>query len=1120
MTWKGIRGTLRWTILLLLIGVIVAGGIAARWWAAKDQWLADLIQTQVAASIPDCVIEFEAARFVDTGHIELTHLQLHDRKSGMELLRIPRVVVEIETSILRTHRRIVVREIMVQSPEASLFRDADERWNWASVRIQPPPSAISPTWVIRNGTLRIGCVSPMDGKMRAMALQGIQVSFEPDSFQNYGFIGTSVAEGVGPLQWAGHVDTHSGEWSLRGSAGEVRLNDSLLDLAGRFVPQVQEKLTELRATNRAFLAQSQEYSPRHEAATASPARTTAAVTLENGGTALLRADLSVQFEAGQSAQGAPLYFDLQGMIAHGHVSDALLPIPLYDLEGRFRITPDLVEIHSLKAANGPSTLFVNGQANRSDNGWAKDFQIQAAQLQLDERIRSFLWGQLAASFDMLSPSGTFDVDVQLAHIPGQRPTCLINKFKVIDCRALCDYFRYPVEHIHGEVTQKGSAFLLNLRGEAGGHAASLTGTIDLPNPDRNLDLRISTADFPFDTTVSNALQRPEQQVIRKVLESLNLRGTVKSSIVDLIRGPETGDKVAICLQAELVDGSLNYVGFPYEVSGLKGKLIYNPLQRNTWIFEDVSGVHGETRISGRGFYDLEQGPGQLALEMAVLQAVLDHDLEKASVTASPSLSAVWNDFSLKGIVDIDQVLVTWAPDIPCDVTLEGIHWNGGQFMSAAIPYRWNNVSGTLTWKDQRLKIHTLHGEHNGTYLLINGATPNSAFIEIEPSPDVAWRMFLDERILHIVKLSPDDELRRAMPEFVGRTLQSVDLRGTVDLSLGLDVKGWQKPDLVTASWSALTALKENTLMAGVALNNVTGNVVHRGSWDGQNLLMEGYLELDSLNSLELSFQKARGPFQFKNNRLTLGTPRLSGNEPVHHQSNPYRREQLRAGLYGGQIGLDIDISMGDIGRPPRYQLDITVNDAELGDWAREHGMNSQRLMGKVNGVLQASGQADSSRATTGAGWIQITPAALYELPVFAQMFTVLSFRPAQPGDAAFKYAYGDFTIRDEMFEFTKIELWGDAISLVGRGNVGYAGTKASSLELDFYSMANNRIPFLGPLVKAVSDRWIRVQVFGTVSQPVARVQPRIPYLNDAFSGFMQALESGQPQRTPPRSLPR
>jgi len=1108
-------------VLLLLVGVITAGGLMARWWTAKDQILADMIHQYLETSIPACQFEFEAARFVDTGHVELTHLQVHARATGMELLRVPRIVVEIETEILRTHRRIVVREIMIQSPEALVFRDATQRWNWDAVKIEPPPSAISPAWIIRNGTVRVGCISPRDGKMRSMTWQGIQIALAPNSFQNYSMIGTSVAEGLGPLQLAGTIDTHSGEWNLRGTAGEIRLNDPLLDLAGRFTPQVQEKLVELRATSQALLAQSQESRPIRSVSAPKDEASHPNSVPPGEAASLLRADLSLQFTAGQKSLQDPVEYDVQGVISHGHISDILLPVPLYDLEGRFRLTPDSVEISHLKAANGPSTLFVNGTSHKRASGWEKDFHVRATQLQLDERIRGFLWGQLAKSFDILSPSGTFDIDVRVAHVPGHSPHCVINKFKLIDCRALCDYFRYPVERVNGEIRQEENRYLLDMRGEAGGHALSMSGTIDLSNPQRDIDLHLRTAGFPFDNSIQNALQRPEQQGVRKVIDSLHLQGNLKTAAIEIVRGAETEGKVIVCIQCELVGGTMNYAGFPYEITGLSGTLSYNPLERDTWLFDNVSGMHGETRVSGRGFYDRSEGPDQLALELSVLQAELDHDLEKASVTASPSLASVWKEFGIKGQIDIDKVLVTWAAGTPCDVVLEGVHWNGGQFLSTTLPYLWQNVSGTLAWKDKRLKIHTLHGEHNGTYLLINGAAPDSAFIEIEPSTDVAWRMFLDERILHVIKLNPDDELRRAVPGLIAQTLKTIDLHNPIDLSLGLEVKGWLKsPGLITASWSALAALKENSLMAGVTLNNVTGNVVHRGSWDGANLWMEGYVELDSLNTLELSFQKARGPFQLKNNRLTLGTPKLSGNEPVHHQSNPYQREQLRANAYGGQVGVDVDVTLANDPSQVNYQLEVNVNDAELGDWAREHGMNSQRLMGKVNGVLQASGKGNTSRATTGAGWIQITPAALYELPVFAQMFTVLSFRPAQPGDAAFKYAYGDFTIHDDMFEFSKIELWGDALSLVGRGNVGYAGTRASSLELDFYSMANNRIPFLGPLVKAVSDRWIRVQIFGTVAQPVARIQPRIPYLNDTFASFMQALESGQTQRTPPRPIRR
>jgi hypothetical protein len=155
----------------------------------------------------------------------------------------------------------------------------------------------------------------------------------------------------------------------------------------------------------------------------------------------------------------------------------------------------------------------------------------------------------------------------------------------------------------------------------------------------------------------------------------------------------------------------------------------------------------------------------------------------------------------------------------------------------------------------------------------------------------------------------------------------------------------------------------------------------------------------------------------------------------------------------------------------------------------------------------------------GQGWVQIMPAALYELPVFAQMFSTLAGRPPQPGDAAFTYAYGDFEIHEGLFDFSKIELVGDALSLVGRGTVGYAGPRASELKLDFYSMMTNRVPFLGPLVSVLGDRWIRVEVYGTVSQPRAMIQPRIGLLDNLFSEFMQDTSAGRRRRTPPVPMP-
>jgi hypothetical protein len=1099
--------------VLLLIGVIAAGGAAVHWWAAKDGLLACAVRQKLSETLEGCEPDFESLRFIDASQLELTHLRLRSLRDRAELLHVARLTIEIDPDILRDYRRVLIREIVAQAPEAYLLKDVSGRWNWAGVQLKQPTGSVSPRWRIHNGTVRFGLQASPTSPASMLLCQGIEAQMIPRSQRRYDVQGQGVAETLGAMRVAGLVDGQSGEWRLAGTADEIRLGDPLLDLASRFVPQIQQQLAQLRSRNQALLAQS---SARQAPRTAD--RAGGAVS-SSPSTALLRADVALRFAAGQSGAGAPLHYECEGDVQNGHISDLLLPAPLYDLTGGFRLTPESLEIRHLKAANGPSTLLVDGAARKTAAGWGKSFSIQAMQLQLDDRIRGFLWGPLADLFELLSPAGTFNLDIGLEQAPAQPLVGALRKFAAVNCRICCKYFQYPVENISGQITQSGSAFHVSLQGEANGWPAKIAGVVDGRSTHRTIDLHLEVPRLPVDGALQAALAQPEQLPIRKTLESLRVAGMAENVQVDIVRGAESRGKVAICIRGEFKEGTLNYVGFPYEITNLRGRLVYDPLTRDTWLFQDVQGEHGSARLSGRGLFDLEGEAGALALELSAVQAPLDHDLQKACAAASPRLGAIWTDCAIKGVIDLDRITIGWTPGAECQVGLDGIRWTQGEFQPAKFPYAWNNVSGTLQWDGQRLRIHSLHGDHNGTYLLINGAAPDSAFVEIAPDKARAWQFHAED--LNVRKLTIDEEFIKIVPPSVADALRTADIKNTVDLRVGpLDLSGWNAdPNLVTASWSVFVTLQDNTLSAGLPLSRVTGNVkVHQARWDGKQLDMEGYGELSSLRALDMPFRNVQGPFLVRENRLAIGTPKLSGNEPAYDPRNPYRQSALKADLYGGQVSLDIDSTMTGGVRGAPYQLELSVFDVELGMWAREHSRSPQKLMGKINGLLQTAGRGDDSLSTTGTGWIQITPAALYELPVFAQIFSILSFRPTQAGDAAFTYAYGDFDVHDGEFDFKKIELVGDAISLIGRGSIGFAGPAASKLDLDFYSFVNNRIPFFGPVIRAFSDRWIYVQVVGSVGQPFARIETRIPLLDQMFGGFMQSMESGQPRRTPPRSV--
>lgn len=1111
-------------LLLLLITVIAAGGLAMHWWTAKDALLAKAVEEKLEEILPDCDAAFQAVRLLDGGQVELVHLSLRSRINGALLVQIPRVMVKLDASLLRAHRQIVIQNVTLHSPEVIALRGSDGRWSWVGISPPQHSDSSSPHWEIRDGSLRIGFESTPGGPVQTVTGQGIDLRLRPQAHRRYALTGQAALQGVGSVNLHGFVDGNQGEWQLSGEAGEIRIDDALLTLAGRFSPELERQVADLRGGTPSFAlagGAGRGADPVRIAALSDAVPLQGLADSGHGGptSSLMRADMKLAFQLGRNRHQTEIDYRLAGEVKHGQISELLLPIPLYELEGKFEVTPHRIRIEKMQAANNGSSVFVDGAAVRVGEEWTNSFQVKATQLQLDERVRAFLSPSLTKVYDMLRPTGSFDLDVDISHEPGQPPDVRLRTFTAIEMRVLCDYFQYPVDRIRGEIRQEGEMFHVAFTGSAGDKPVTATGVFYAGEND-NVRLNVTANDIPIDARLIQAFQRPEQHRVRDVLESLRPGGLV-SCQATIVRDQRTHDEFEIILNGQVQDGHMNFVEFPYEVEQLSGTFAYNPLEREVWLFDNLQGRHGAARISGRGLFDLEGDPGGLALELELVRIPIDHELEKATVTAVPGLATVWKDFGLGGNVDVKRVQIFWRPQEEVQVHLSNILWNEGTLMPSTVPYPWRNVTGVLDWDGSKLRIHSLQGWHGDTYFQIDGSQPDRpAFVQSNVSPSLAWRFHCEN--LKIMALNPDEELRRALPPPLSDALRAVDLQNRVSLDIGLDLKGWNGEESpVTARWKCLVGFRDNALVAGMPLKQVTGKAKSSGAWDGRQLYLDGYVELETLTALDLRFQNVRGPFKMEGDRLTFGTPSFDGRATRHDAGNPYAGKQLQSELYSGQVGLDLEVLLPEQGRNPIYQLDLSVQDVELAEWAADWSIQSQRLMGKINANAQIQGRGVIATSTTGKGWVQVTPAALYELPVFYQMFSLINFRPPDNNNTAFNYAYGDFTLHDGMFDFSTIELVGDALSLKGRGTVGYAGAEKSALNLDFYSKANNRIPFFRPVIERFGSNWIRVQVVGTVSKPTPLIQPRIGPLDDAFRSFMDAVEGGQlrtaPARNPARS---
>lgn len=1125
--WNGIFGTLQWLLLLLLLSVVIGGATVLHYWGQADAVLEAKVHELFEKDLPDVRVDFQDATLIEGSRLELKKVTLHSVATQELLGTIPRIEFQFDASILANYHRLVVNEVNIESPEIYCVRNLDGVWSWEGIRRPPPSEVMTPTVRIDNATLRLGFADR--DAVRFLTCQKISLELQPEANRRYRMTGTGHADVVGQVDVAGLIDSTNGEWKLTGTAGELRIDNPLIDVASMFVPKIGQEIASVRNQVQQKVMQHRQYAMAQD-----PFRTASLGTQQVTATSaetptLLRADAQVNFAIGKKSAGDPLDYKVTADISHGQISDWLLPIPLYDLGGHIEVTPDAILVQRLSAKNDDSQLFVDGNTFRVQNesqpagqpaNWLSNFNVKATNLKMDQRVRSFLPGGLRRLYDLLQPEGTFDLDVDIAQEPGSKPDIHLRQFSARDCNVVYADFAYPVSQGHGTVVQDGDTYRFQFEGHANGLPVKMTGFSIPDRPHKDFHITLEGAGLPIDRKFTDAFQREDHQEIRQTLESLNFMG-VGDAKVELIRNDKTHGEVYLIVDAKVYDGALKFDGFPYALRDVSARITFNPFDQKIWYVNQIKGRHGDAHVGGDARFDMSHHPGGLAMQLNVVRIPVDQDLRIAATTANPHLQKMWDEYSLEGTVDVDELRLGWVPGVEPQVILNGIHWRDGKIKPKAFPFQWNDVVGTLTWNGELLKIHSLNGWHGETYFHIDGSNPDEpAFVRVPDSETLKWRLYLEN--LSVIKLQPNDDLKEALPIYLTEVLDAFELKNSVDVMTSLDLKGWGKTgELVTAAWKdTKIMLSGNSLYAGLPLQDVVGKIqIALGEYDAQRVRMQGWIEIDQVNTLDLPLTNVHGPFLVDGKQVVVGNPQFLERQIRKNPNVKYSGEQLVASVYDGLVAVDAVGTVEERKEDSTYSVEVNVQDVELAEVAKDRGIESNRLMGKVNGTVKIDGQGVELTTPKGEGWVQITPAALYELPVFAQIFGKL-FNPISRSNdnTAFNYAYSDFTIHDGLFDFSRIELVGEAMSLVGRGSVGYAGPRGSTVEFDFYSRMNNRIPFLKPLQR-FGDSWVRIQVLGTMSQPTAVIQPRIPLLDNAFRGFMQGLEAGTPRRPPQQPTP-
>jgi hypothetical protein len=1151
-----LRKTLQWTLYLLL--ALGAGGAGTAYWAwsRSDVLLRAKIEAVLAETVPDWDVTFADARFHADGRVDLRDVTIALRGQPEPLLRVPEVSAALDRRMLAEHQRIVLQRVRVSHPTISLTRGANGRWNWEDFTFPQPKSDVCPEVEVVGGTVIVRAEGTDALPAAEFQCRDVNVRLIPAGRKRFNLHAVSSVERAGALRVHGLIDFNTGALELEGAAPRIDTGDGLLDTVAALSLNFRRQVDALSRQGRQGLqggtgvAPSSPHGPPVALASVrnAPVPAVAVPSVETRPVAApqalpglgIHATVGVQLHVRRAATNAPVDYAVQVDILGGEVTNPALPVPLHNLTGKLRITPNQVVLEDLAAANGESQLFVSGRIGRGGD-MGKDLTIRATDLSLDRQVRGYI--PAASSFqrmyDQISPAGRFNLDVHVATDGVSGWSWNLREFTALDCSLVHELFQLPVTGIRGTIRQEGDVFHVDLDGHAADRPVKLTGYLKHPGPELEAHLTLHRVqDAPLDHRFADALRLEKQQPVRSAIRSLNLSGLADVE-AEFTRPAGAGQKFSMKLDALVHHAVLNFERFPYRIANLRGLVRYDPRTEDAWHFDELRGEHGAAVLSGRATFDLRRPPGSLDLLLTAVNVPIDEELRFASVTANPELDQLWREFAPAGTLDAQGATVAWSPGGAPAIAISDLELFGGQLTPAVLPYRWDDVTGAFAWRDNRLSIRRLTGIHGLTELYIETSPMQAeAYVEHHPRANVAWHVHLDD--VKLRRVVADPELRDALPAAIRDVVAALDPQGPFDMDLGLDMKGASpSAELVTAHWGLRARFQGNRLFAGLQLDDVYGNVeIVDGVWDGNAVTADGYVQLASVKALDMPFKGVHGPFTVDGNRVTVGTPDWAEwmeAPPQHSRRNPYAGRQLivddiyAAEGHEGRLGADA-VALLVPGNPAqtRYRVDLNLRSASLREWANQNGLKGTRLKGAVNGKASLVGHGTSEKDIRGSGWVQINPAQLYELPLIARIFSEIQFKLPDnqpPDNTAFHYAFGDFTLHDGLFDFSRIELIGDVVSLVGWGRAAYAEDLAGRVDLHFLTKMKNQIPlvssiinsvpFVGQTVDVLLQGWMHVVVTGTVSRPEARIEPRIPGVSDlseAIVGTMRNVNAGQAPR--------
>jgi len=319
------------------------------------------------------------------------------------------------------------------------------------------------------------------------------------------------------------------------------------------------------------------------------------------------------------------------------------------------------------------------------------------------------------------------------------------------------------------------------------------------------------------------------------------------------------------------------------------------------------------------------------------------------------------------------------------------------------------------------------------------------------------------------------------------------------------------------AWDVRINTNQANMLVGLPLKNVFGGVRLTGIYDGKNIDCDGQLDLDSMTIYDHQVTKVTGPFKIDNQRVTAGkfvekSSQASGVIPSLQTIDSPSAGSISGILYKGVVRLDAH--MNTFGKN-NFFIHSTLADGCIATACQDIAPGLNNVKGHSFAKFQMTGDSTGTHSHRGKGAVELRDAEIYELPVFISLLKLLNVR--QLSRTAFDSSNIDFKLLGERIVFERMEFIGDAISLLGDGEMNLDW----DIDLNFYSViGRNRlnIPLISKLYREGSQRTLAIKVNGKLDDPKTHSNV-LPEFNENVRRLFNSESSIANRFTAPASQP-